>query len=96
MFFGQDVQSRSKALAYFLPRRQGAEERCARHSAHPRLANVRAQVIILVAMGCENGCLKIRLDTLRLLHNKVFLEYSGEVVTRIDTPNKVVIFTQNT
>ena len=40
--------------------------------------------------------LKITLDTLCLLHNEVCLEYSGQVVTRMDTPNNLVIFTQNT
>ena len=38
----------------------------------------------------RNGC-----DTLCLLHNKVCLGYSGRLWL-MDTPNKVVIFTQNT
>ena len=37
--------------------------------------------------GCDyNGYLKIMLGTLCLLHNEVCLEYSGLVVTRMDTP----------
>ena len=44
-----------------------------------------------------------RMDTLKsgwthyvYCTDKVCLDYSGQVVTRMDTPSKVVIFTRNT